>query len=141
MTALYSAAAALRVFGDDLDPSEITAALGKQPDAAERRGETIPSRSGRERVARRGRWSVQVGSRTPADLDAQVAELLAGTTDNIDVWRSITARYDADIFCGLFLNEQNEGLTISPATLKMLGERGISLDLDIYAGSDDASAD
>lgn len=141
MTALHRTAASLRLFGDDLDPDEITAALGKQPDVAERRGDTIRTPSGRERIARRGRWSVKVDRRTPGDLDAQVAELLAGTTDNLEVWRSITARYDADIFCGLFLNEQNEGLMVSPAILKMLGERGISLDLDIYAGPDDAPTD
>ena len=142
MAILHMTAASLRVLGDDLDPDEVTAALGKQPDVASRRGDRMPTRSGRERVVRRGRWSVEVNRRSPGNLDAQVAELLAGTTENLDVWRGITARYDAEIFCDLFLDEANQGLMISPATLRMLGERGISLDLDIYyAGPDEAPTD
>jgi len=38
-----------------------------------------------------------------------------------------------DLFCGLFMKESSEGFSISPATLAMLGERGIELQFDIYA--------
>jgi hypothetical protein len=37
-----------------------------------------------------------------------------------------------DLFCGLFLRTYNEGLTISPSTLRDLGEREIKIDLDIF---------
>ncbi|TWI36168.1 hypothetical protein IQ26_03122 [Mesorhizobium tianshanense] len=36
------------------------------------------------------------------------------------------------MFCGVWLNEENQGLGLAPQTLLMLGERGIELDLDIY---------
>jgi hypothetical protein len=39
------------------------------------------------------------------------------------------------MFCGLFLGDTNEGLSLRPETLARLGERGLVLDLDIYAGS------
>lgn len=141
MAELYKTAASLRIIGDDLDPEEITNQLGKQPDASEKRGETIRLPSGRERIARRGRWSVKVESLSPGDLDAQVKDLLSGTTNDIDIWRTITSRFRADIFCGLFLNEGNEGLIVSPNTLKLLGDRGICLGLDIYAGPKDGDDD
>jgi hypothetical protein len=134
MTALSKTAASLRIFGRDLDPDEITNLLGKGPDAAERRGQIIRNpKSGAERTARRGRWSVQVERRSPGDLDAQIAALLDGTTDDQSVWQRVTSNFDADIFCGLFLEEENEGLTIAPTTLKMLADRGLLLSLDIYA--------
>lgn len=86
-------------------------------------------------------WSVSAEQRIPGDLDAQIAELLEGTTEDIGVWRNITSRFKSDIFCGLFLGEWNEGLSISPTTMKVLGERGILLDLDIYSGTDEPEAD
>jgi hypothetical protein len=116
-------AASLRFFGDDLNPEEVTQLLGKEPDKAERRGEVRPSGY----TVRRGRWSVSAGRRTPGDLDSQIAELLAGMTDDLAVWQRLTSVYQADIFCGLFLEQENEGISLSPTTLQLLGERGIEL--------------
>ena len=141
MAVLRKTEASLRILGDDLDPEEITAALGKQPDKAARLGDTLRTPLGGERISQTGVWSVSVEQRIPGDLDAQIAKLLEGTTENIGVWRNITSRFKSDIFCGLFLDECNEGLSISPTTMKALGERGILLDLDIYSGTDEPEAD
>jgi len=46
----------------------------------------------------------------------------------------LTTRFRVDVFCGLWLIEGNEGISLDPSTLKALGERGILLDLDIYGG-------
>ena len=73
----------------------------------------------------------------PRDLDSQIAELLAGMTDDLAVWQRLTSVYHADIFCGLFLEQENEGISLSPTTLQLLGERGIELALDIYAPDED----
>ena len=129
MSALSKTAASLRLFGDDLNPNEVTRLLGKEPDVAERKGDVRTSGS----TVRRGRWSVKVGRRAPGDLDGQIAELLAGTTEDLAVWQRLTSVYAVDIFCGLFLEQENEGVDVSPRTLRMLGERGIKLQLDIYA--------
>ena len=141
MAALSKTVASLRILGDALDPEEITAALGKEPDEAARLGDTLRTPSGGERVSRFGVWSVSVEQRIPGDLDAQIAELFEGAIEDIGVWRNITSRFRSNIFCGLFLDEWNEGLSISPTTMKMLGERGILLDLDIYSGTDEPEAD
>ena len=68
----------------------------------------------------------------PGDLDGQITELLAGTTKDLAVWKRLTDIYHADVFCGLFLEESNEEINVSPQMLLMLGERGIALGLDIY---------
>jgi hypothetical protein len=135
MSAINRTAASLRVFGDDLDPDEVTRLLGKQPDKAERRGDIRSS----GQAARRGRWSVSAERRTPGDLDGQIAELLAGTTDDLAVWQRLASTSDVDVFCGLFLEQENEGILLSPQALQLLGERGIRLSLDIYAPGDDES--
>jgi hypothetical protein len=132
MANLSKTAASLRVIGDDLDPEEVTRLLGKKPDRARRRGEATQFEA-RESVARTGSWSVKTNSREPGDLDQQIGELLAGTTEDLATWRRVADSYRVDAFCGFFMKEGNEGITISPETLQKLGERGIALDLDIYA--------
>jgi len=41
-----------------------------------------------------------------------------------------------DMFCGLFLESFNEGIELSIETLKMLLERNIFIDFDIYHRGD-----
>jgi hypothetical protein len=49
--------------------------------------------------------------------------------------RLLESKYRIDLFCGLFMEGTNEGLQISPETLHALGERGISLGLDMYGSN------
>jgi hypothetical protein len=138
MGALKESAASLRFFGDDLDPDEITALLGANPTVGVRKGAAWKTSRGREIIARTGSWRLSVPRREPGDLDAQIAEILAVLSDDLSVWAKLTSRYSADFFCGLFLQEGNEGLTLNAETLKALGLRGLPLDLDIYgAGMSD----
>jgi hypothetical protein len=62
--------------------------------------------------------------------------LLSKLTDDFNVWASIAERYKLDLFCGLFMQGSNEGLSISPKSLAALGLRQIELGLDIYGGDD-----
>jgi hypothetical protein len=134
MAELSKTAASLRISGDDLDPDEATRLLGRKPDLARKKGEIVQLSSG-EHASRTGMWSVTADHRTPGDLDLQVGELLAGTTDDLAAWRRLADRYRVDVFCGFFMKDANEGISISPLTLQRLGERGIALGLDIYAPS------
>lgn len=134
MGELYQTAASLRIYGDDLDPDEVTAVLGKSPSATARKGDVLYSGQKRERISRVGFWRLETERLSPGDLDTQVSDLFKGTNDDVAAWRSITSKFNADLFCGLFLKEEMEGLSLSPATLKILGDRRITLELDIYAG-------
>ena len=141
MGALWSTAVSLRFFGDALDPEQVTIALGHPPDAGIRRGELWrPSRRGREVIARTGSWRREVPRREPGDLDDQIVQLLAPLTTDMAVWKHLTSSFEADIFCGLFLESMNEGLEISPQTLLAVGQRNLTLGLDIY-GADDSAGD
>jgi len=133
MGALGETRASLRFFGADLDPDEITRLLGKEPSTAERKDQVFPrAKPSPDLVLRRGSWRLHVPDVFPGNLDAQIAELLAGTTPDLTIWKRLSAAYSGDVFCGLFLRTENEGLSISPATLRSLGDRGLILDLDIY---------
>lgn len=120
-----------------MDPEEITRLLGKNPTSAEYKGEIIKNqKTGRTRIARRGSWRLGVERRTPGNLDGQISEIFEGMNDDLAVWNDLASRYKADLFTGLFLREFNEGIDLSPQSLKQLGERGLLLDMDIYDGAE-----
>jgi len=125
----------LRIIGDNLIPSEVTNLLGGEPTASQTKGEELPTKHPtRKRIARFGMWRLKAERREPGDLEAQIDELLRDLTDDVAVWQELAARFRVEMFVGVFLNELNQGLSVSSQALKQLGTRGIKLDLDIYGG-------
>ncbi len=70
----------------------------------------------------------------PGDLDGQVAELVETLSNNLSVWQDLSRRFDGDVFCGIFMEEGNEGISLSVATMESLSARGLSINFDIYHG-------
>jgi hypothetical protein len=100
------------------------------------KGQEIPLKFGNVRIAKRGQWHLHATDTEPENLDAQVAEILEKLTPDLSVWLDLSNRFEIDLFCGWFMSESNEGVIIAPNTLKQLGERGIQLDIDLYAPSE-----
>jgi Domain of unknown function (DUF4279)/SEC-C motif len=140
MPRITKSVATLRVFGDELIPELVSALLGATPTDSYRKGEVKLLRGGKELIHKTGMWRLGVPDREPEDLDGQVSELLAGLTPDLDVWRDLTELNQVDLFCGLFMDESNEGFGLSVSTLSALAERGIELDLDVYAPSKELTA-
>lgn len=132
MGILHKSAASIGFSGDDLDPAEITAALGAEPTVGVRKGGPWVTRSGAVKTSPVGSWRVNAEDCEPGDLDGQINALLDGLSDDFVSWRSFSQRYRGRAFCGLFLDSWNEGLTLRSETVLRLGERGLLLDLDIY---------
>jgi len=142
MAELARSAAGLRIFGEDLDPEEITRLLGKAPTRSRRRGRPWFAPNGQPLgISPIGAWHVSAPRVEPGDLDAQIAAILDGLPEDPALWRDLCARYKIDLFCGLFMDGGNEGLRLSPQTLAGLSSRGIPLELDIYGRSDPEDED
>lgn len=133
MAVLHESLACLRISGEKLDPHEITRLLGCEPTSSNEKGAIRGiNRSGRESKHRVGGWTYEAKIAAPGDIDSQAREILGKLTPNIEVWRSLSSQYRIDLFCGLMMKETNEGLVISPDTLREMGIRGIELDLCLY---------
>lgn len=138
MAQLHRSKATLRIAGDALVPNDISAALGHAADKTQVKGQEFVNRTtGNVRVARFGMWRLAAPDSEPGDLDAQVKNILGKLTSDMSVWRRLAAEFDIDLFCGLFMQKDNEGLSLSAESLAMLGERGIELALDIYSGNEE----
>jgi hypothetical protein len=65
-------------------------------------------------------------------LDGQIREMFDSLTPDLNTWRDLAAKYDPDLFVGMFMKETNEGIDIGADCLAMLAARGVRLSLDIY---------
>ena len=81
-------------------------------------------------------WSLAVPVSEGSDLDSQASRILSRLSQDIRIWTALSQNYRVDIFCGLFLERDNRGVSLSPTTMAELGRRGISLGFDIYAPDD-----
>lgn len=90
-----------------------------------------PKHSGPKRKSQ-NKWSLWAPDEEPGNLDKQITSILMRLPADQEIWEVSKARYTMRMFCGLFMDNFNEGQSLHPETLKMLGERGILLDLDIY---------
>src|SRR6187402_2148886 len=132
MAHIHETTVTLRFFGDDLDPTEITAQLGRSPTIGAKKDGVWTTEGGTEKIARTGTWRLAAKDRRPGDLNGQVSELLATLNDDLSIWTDLTARFQADVFCGLWMEETNEAISLSVATMKELSARNLRVWLDVY---------
>jgi hypothetical protein len=90
-------------------------------------------KSGSDTVSPNGGWSLRAAEASPEDLNRQIQELLGKLTLDLEVWTLIGRRFNVDLFCGLFMEQGNQGASLSVESLNALSCRGIELSLDIYA--------
>lgn len=120
----------LRLFGEDLNPDEVTELLGCDPTSARRKGDVIPGRY--HRMVHKGCWLLKGLPPSAVGLEQQVNDLLNKVTDDLAVWHNLTDRFDVDIFCGFFLECFNRGFNLPPELMKRLVDRRVRLEFDIY---------
>jgi len=138
MSAVRESVVTLRIYGDDLVPDEITWLLGVSPTHSVAKGQEIVGRkTGQVRVAKSGMGQLCASDREPENIDGQIREIFTQITADVAVWQNISKKYRVNLFCGLFMTETNDGLSISPQSMAVLSERGIELWFDIYAPEKD----
>jgi len=134
MAQIYSSAAGLRVYGDNLQPAEISALLGAKPSDSHVKGqEVVGSKTGKLYVRKTGYWGLHAPHCEPEDLDGQIKQIFDQLTDDLTVWQRLNQQYEIDLFCGLFMKEAGEGFELSTESLAILGARGIKLSICVYA--------
>jgi len=136
MAAVARSVASLRIIGDSVKVAELTQLMGREPSLAYETGESFEVR-GRVLTRKSGMWMIRVPASEPESLDAQIAELLGSVSASVETWQRLSERFRLNVFCGLFMEESNEGFSLEPATLSALAARKITIDFDVYAPSTD----
>jgi hypothetical protein len=127
----------LSVWGEDLNPEDITSLLRCSPNDSWRKGDPWKYGPGYRPF---GMWSIGVDSVSGTEAEIRLHQLLDRTTPDPEAWLSIRARFDARIFVGVFMEAGNRGLGLSSLMVKRLAERGLRIDFDIYhlSGQDES---
>ena len=76
----------LRVFGDDLDPDEISGVLGCEPTRKARKGDVVGADyNAHQRVSPFGSWELNSGEREHLELEEKVLKLLSRVNPDREV--------------------------------------------------------
>ena len=126
----------LRVFGDSLEPEEVSALLGRKPSRCHRKGDKSSTNS--SSIEPTGAWIVDSLLSEMAEIEDHVEALLLPISNDSDEWASLTSRFSASILCSAFLDQYNEGFELSPRLAQSLADRGLVIAFDIYSGDSEA---
>lgn len=130
------ASVSLRFFGDELEPDEITEKLKCSPTNAFRKGDIVPNKF-KPRVCKTGSWHLHTEKNSEQNLEEQILELFGRLTEDLEIWQSLTKQFEADVYCGAWLNAWNRDIWLTPNLLKQISDRGLHLGIAIYCDSDD----
>jgi hypothetical protein len=121
----------LRIRGDALDPDFLTQQLGVAPSFAARKGELI-ARRGTERLQTTGVWTYRLEVPSSTELGDAIAHLMAALPEDATLWEEITSSFTADVFCGVFLQNDNQSTHVAADVLSTLSRRGLPLTFDLF---------
>jgi hypothetical protein len=126
--------ASFSLWGDTLDPDVVTAALQRAPSRAFKKGDPTPSTHRNPNLYRqRGTWQLTSTLPREVPLDRHLRHLLDQLSPHaIQIQAFVRDGYEAEFFCGLFLERWNRGSGLRPSTLSRIAALGASLGLDIY---------
>jgi hypothetical protein len=120
----------LRVCGEDLNPPKISALLACEP--SEGKKKEHPAVGRREiPISRTGQWTLESQLPDETDLEEKVWDILRRLSPSQEVWNSLTAKYRVDLLCGVFLETQNRGFSLSVKLMRELSRLGIAIGFDI----------
>jgi hypothetical protein len=129
--AVLGASATLRVFGNTLDPSEITQLLGQVPTSSYLAGDPVSQRVTAKR--KMGMWRLESSLSRTEPLSRHVTALLARLPSDSTIWSKIHGRFSADIYCGVDVNVPNSGMSLTSEAIEALAVRKLSVEFDFYA--------
>lgn len=126
----------LGFWDDNLDPSMVTVLLGRAPTVGVKKGESWVTAHGRTKIAPTGSWRLEIDQEDSGDLENKIEAVLSLVTSDLTKWAKLPKVERAQLFCGLFMHDRNEGLGLSCSILQEIAARGLALELDLYGGSE-----
>lgn len=126
---------ALRIFGENLEPDEVSALLGCRPTESHHRGDPLPGDPDHP-AAETGSWLLAGEPDSDAEVESQVESLLGRLTADPDEWSSLTTRFSASLLCTLSPEQVDEGFEISPRLARSLAKRGLVIGFAVHDAGD-----
>jgi len=125
----------LAIYGDDLDPDEITHLLGVRPTRAHRQGDR-PKPDSRFSFPQ-GAWFLERRGTAPVGPDELTNAVLDLLPTDPERWRPIWDRFDIQVCYRLHFSGWNKGFALPRELVARIAAIGALMSLDIYAYGED----
>ena len=130
----------LALYGESLDPEEVSRRLGCAPTSAFRKGETRRP-SGREgRPMPHGGWFLTVEGKAPVGVDELTSLLLNRFPKDEQFWNELCREYRVQIRVAVHTGGWNRGFELMPTTTKLVALTGATLGFDLYFYGDESDS-
>jgi hypothetical protein len=129
----------LALYSEDLEPEEISRALGVQPTHTHRRGDHRRGESQGQGIPpySSGAWLLKERGRDAEPAEKVIDRLLKQLPEDPAVWRELSIRHNIQFCFGLHMTGWNKGLSIPLQQVTRIVELGASMEFDIYAYGED----
>ena len=129
----------LALYSEELEPEEISRALGVEPTHAHRRGDHRRGESPGSGIPpySSGAWLLKEHGRDAEPAEAVIDRLLKQLPEDPAVWRDLSTRHDIQFRFGLHMTGWNKGLSIPLKQVTRIAELRASMAFDIYAYGED----
>ena len=134
------ASASLCLYGDDLDPEEVSSVLAMTPTHAHRKGDRIRSRSPdapKDATYKTGAWILKIRGKAPQDPQALTLALLDQLPQDESLWAELAGRFDVRLGYGLHMEAWNRGFDLSQELVARIAGLRAVISFDIYANLDE----
>jgi hypothetical protein len=127
---------ALRIYGDDLDPEQVSSSLGIDPTSSQRKGQIFPPNSfGRQRVAPIGGWFLSSeGVVESTDIRRHFEWLLGQLESRATEIGALRASPSVSIYISCIWwasKDGGGGFVLAPEHLQKIGELGLECDFGV----------
>lgn len=126
----------LAIYGENLNPDEISSILNCQPTKAHRRGDLRFSNP-RYAPFRTGAWLLNLKGLAPITAEELIEDLLSRVPTEPQVWQQLSAAYSVQLRIAIHMDGWNKGFDLTAQTIQRVSELEASVIFDIYAYGDD----
>ena len=124
----------LAVYGEDLDPPDVTAIIGREPTSAHRKGDRRGPRSAPYKA---GAWFFKVRGEAPQGPAELTAALLDQLPDDERVWAKLNELYKVQLRYGIHMTGWNRGFDLPAGLAARIAKLRATVMFDIYAYGDE----
>ena len=120
----------IAIYGEDLDPDDISQQLGCQPTFSHRQGER---RSHGSPPYKQGAWFLEVKGNAPHGPEDLTKALLMRLPADETIWVELARKHDIQMRYGIHMDTWNRGFELSPKLVQRISKLHAKLSFDIYA--------
>jgi hypothetical protein len=127
----------LGIYGEGLNPDEVSRILKCQPTKAHRCGEH-PHSNPRYSAYKKGSWLLNLKGFAPTTADELIDDIMSQVSTDVQIWQELSLTHEIRVRISVHMNGWNKGFDLSLRTIQRISDLKASIVFDIYAYDEDS---